>query len=380
MTKITSKLDAMFLKGTTGNQDPLADQALSVANALAGFIDGAQRSLRIAIYDFRLRDRTAQLVLDALRHAAGRGVSTYIAFDAGKTPDNQETFDSQGADPAPAGNEEFLRALDGVANIEREAIDGHGHLMHSKYVVRDAGTPHAAAWTGSANFTDDAWGRQENNILVVESPMLAGFYQNDFLELFAQRTILSTGKDDTGEAELGDSNEENRDESDVIVQFAPGEGKQIDSAIAEAIHGAQSRVRISSMVITSGTILGAIADAREAGVDVQGVYDATQMQSALGSIERSGDRHGKAALFRRATEGFSAKHSAAYRADSVHDFMHNKVAVIDDNIVFSGSFNFSANAAKNAENSLQIRSRRLTAAFAAYVDSIINRYKPGNGE
>jgi phosphatidylserine/phosphatidylglycerophosphate/cardiolipin synthase-like enzyme len=375
MAMITSKLNAIFLNGTTGDQNPLTAQALSVAQALASFIDSANRSLRIAIYDFRLTDQNSQLVLDALKRAAtDRNVKISIAFDAGKTPDNQDTFNSQGADPAPSGNQEFLSALDGVANIDQEAIDGKGHLMHSKYVVRDAGTSDAAIWTGSTNFTDDAWGRQENNIVIVQSPMISGFYQNDFLELFAQRNILSTGKDDTGESTLGDAKDNNSDESDVIVQFSPGQGKQIDSAIAEAIRSAQTRVRIASMVITSGTILGAIADAREAGVDVQGVYDATQMKSALNSITQAGDHQGKVALFQRATDGFSSKDSAPFHPNSVHDFMHNKVAVIDDT-VFTGSFNFSANAAKNAENSLQIRSSRVAAEFANYVDTVIKRYQ-----
>lgn len=42
------------------------------------------------------------------------------------------------------------------------------HLMHSKYVVRDGIASSATVWTGSTNFTDDAWTRQENNIIQIK--------------------------------------------------------------------------------------------------------------------------------------------------------------------------------------------------------------------
>ena len=48
---------------------------------------------------------------------------------------------------------------------------------------------------------------------------------------------------------------------------------------------------------------------------------------------------------------FSHKASIPYDPDSKHNFMHNKVAVCDDN-VFTGSFNLSQRATKNAEKVL----------------------------
>lgn len=369
LTPIGSKMQCLFLEGTKGHEAPIAHQAQEVAQALADFISSAKRSIRIAIYDFRLKADTANLVLGAIRHAAANRVKVSIGFDAGKTTDDQATFSGQGADPAPSGNQEFLAALDGIANIDMEPIDGRGHLMHNKYVIVDAGTPDAAVWMGSANFTDDAWSRQENNILVIQSPILAGFYQNDFLELFAQGSITGTGKDDSGDVTL-----EDEAGTETFIQFSPGQGKQIDSSLAEAIRAAQTRVRIASMVISSGTILGAILDAREAGIDVQGVFDKTQMVSALGSIARAGDRQGKVDLFARATDGFSSKVSAHFSAHSVHDFMHNKIAVVDDQ-VFTGSFNFSTNATKNAENCIRVDSTDLADAYVQYIDEVIAKYK-----
>ena len=68
--------------------------------------------------------------------------------------------------------------------------------MHSKYVVRDGGLEadaagRAAVWTGSTNFTDDAWTRQENNIITVSSAEVAAGYRRDF-------DVLSSGSAPTG--------------------------------------------------------------------------------------------------------------------------------------------------------------------------------------
>lgn len=367
-SKISSKVSCILLHGTSGYQKPYPSQILEGANALADFICEARRSLHIAVYDFRLKEETADIVLGAIHQVARRGVDVFIGYDAGGTPDRQETFARQGADPAPAGSAEFLSELDGTPNVQIEAIDGQHSLMHSKYVIRDAGTEKAKVWLGSANFTDDAWSRQENNILILQSPILAGFYQNHFLEMFAQRSIPGGGENDMGATRLCDEGG-----TEVLVQFSPGQGRQIDSSIAEAIRNATRRVRIASMVISSGSILGSILDAREAGADVHGIYDGTQMASALKAIERSGDREGKQALFEQATRGFAQKRSAPYSVQAAHDYMHNKVAVVD-NTVITGSFNFSGNATRNAENCVWVNSKPLADAYAAYIDKVIDRY------
>lgn len=53
--------------------------------------------------------------------------------------------------------------------MKTKAIAGSS-LMHNKYIIRDG----SSVWMGSANFTDDAWTLQENNIVQVASKELAG--------------------------------------------------------------------------------------------------------------------------------------------------------------------------------------------------------------
>jgi phosphatidylserine/phosphatidylglycerophosphate/cardiolipin synthase-like enzyme len=52
--------------------------------------------------------------------------------------------------------------------------------------------------------------------------------------------------------------------------------------------------------------------------------------------------------------------------DGAHAIAHNKVMVIDDETVITGSFNFTESAEeRNAENLIVIRSRELAAKYAA---------------
>ena len=62
--------------------------------------------------------------------------------------------------------------------------------MHHKYVVRDRD----AVWTGSTNWTDDSWTREENVIVIVESTGVAIRYQDDFAQLWKKREVSKAGQ------------------------------------------------------------------------------------------------------------------------------------------------------------------------------------------
>src|SRR5690349_17873978 len=150
--------------------------------ALAGFVAAAQTTLALAIYDFRLDDAAAtDLVVGALTDAARRGVTVRIGYDAGKPAEQTAgAFARVGGDPAPAGTPEWVTGHFAGTGVEVRAIEAAPQLMHDKFVVRDA----AAVWTGSTNFTDAAWTRQENNILVLPVPEAAAGYATDFAQLW----------------------------------------------------------------------------------------------------------------------------------------------------------------------------------------------------
>ena len=150
--------------------------------------------------------------------------------------------------------------------------------------------------------------------------------------------------------------------------FCPGRGEKLAHRIAKAIGSAQRRVRIASPVISSGPILGTLAQVASDGkVDLAGVVDRTQVREVLQPVARERERRveGAAAARRRSRARRSpASISTPYAPGSVHDYMHAKVTVADD-LVFVGSFNLSHSGELNAENVLEIADAALADRLAA---------------
>jgi phosphatidylserine/phosphatidylglycerophosphate/cardiolipin synthase-like enzyme len=232
--------------------------------------------------------------------------------------------------------------------------------MHHKYVVRDA----AAVWTGSTNWTADSWTREENVVVTVESPAIAGRYRDDFEQLWTTRTVARSGKVDTAPTD------------GMRAWFCPGRGEKLAHRIAKAIGTARRRVRVASPVISSAPILGTLARAASDGkVDIAGVVDATQIAEVLEQWRENGNADWKGPLLRTALARapFSGKQSTPYAPGSVHDYMHAKLTVADDT-VFVGSFNLSHSGELNAENVLELEDPRLADRLAGFVDEIRGRY------
>src|SRR5262249_48182513 len=215
-------------------------------------------------------------------------------------------------------------------------------LMHHKYIIRDGRTAAGSVWTGSTNFTDDSWTYQENNIVRIDSPALCAYYETDFEELWAQGDIATTGTHDTGTIQV--------EERAVTVAFAPGEGRAIDHEMAHQIGTARRRLKVCSMLITSGAILGALSDALHQGhvAEFSGVYDGTQMTSVFDQW-RGTPAEWKIQAFGQIARNLVGKPTTPFTPNSRHDFMHNKI-VVADNTVITGSYNLSHSASQNAEN------------------------------
>lgn len=341
-----------------------AQTTQSVAQRLASYIAGAQQSLDFAIYDFRLSDPLKAIVAGALAERAAAGVRIRIAYDADKEPVPQLL---RGMDPAPSGTGAFVQSL----GYPWRRISGM-KLMHQKYVVRDAGLPAATVWTGSTNFTDDSWTLQENNILTLASPQLAGYYARDFEALWQSGEIEETGDFNTAPAQLTFGGQP----AVVTVLFSPGYGPTIDYDVARIVAGARRRIKICSMLLNSSAFIAALSDVlRVNQAPVSGIYDRTQMQSVLLDWQAVPHNRWKIPAVEDIVQlaGLVGKNSTPYAPDTPHDFMHNKALVVDDTVI-TGSYNFSRSAEFNAENILIIESPPLADAYAAYTDMLMQKY------
>jgi phosphatidylserine/phosphatidylglycerophosphate/cardiolipin synthase-like enzyme len=330
---------------TDGGQSPVA-----IARLLASFLERAEQTLDIAVYDVNLADETESIVLGTLRAAAARGVEVRFLYNL------DDRLPTVPVPPPPKTRPEEIEALP-FATV---GIPGWPDLMHHKYVIRDG----ASVWTGSANWTDDSWSREENVVAIVESKAVAQRYAEDFEQLWQRKQVQGSGKVSSAPVD------------GIRTWFSPKRGGKVAHRIARAIAAAERRVRIASPVITSGPILGTLAETVEDGkVDLAGVVDITQIEEVLAQWAGNPVKTWKAPALRAALTGapFSGKRSTPYGPGTVHDYMHAKVTVCDDT-VFVGSFNLSHSGESNAENVLEIEDAPLAERLAGFVDEVRVRY------
>jgi phosphatidylserine/phosphatidylglycerophosphate/cardiolipin synthase-like enzyme len=319
---------------------------------IAGWLGEARESLEIAQYDFHLGLETRELLAGAIEEAARRGVAVRILYNV----------DHRNPIPVPPPPEPDVELIKSLA-VPEKAIAGVPDLMHHKFVVRDA----EAVWTGSMNWTDDSFSRQENVIVAIESSEVAELFRSDFKQLWERDSVEQTGFVPPKRIHLGD----------VLIRpwFTPGYGEDLSHRIAKAIGRSKRRVRICSPVITAAPVLATLAEViSENRLDVAGCVDQPQVQGVVYQWRENGNVAWKLPLLERVMAGdFSGKPSTPYGTGPLHDFMHAKVTIADD-VVFAGSFNLSRSGEQNAENMLELHDPELAQRLADYVDDVRRRY------
>ncbi|HEY8324711.1 MAG TPA: phospholipase D-like domain-containing protein [Ktedonobacterales bacterium] len=359
-------LTAYFQSKRAGLEAQLAARAVD-------FIAATESTLDCAIYDLRHPE-----ILTALAQLAHKPhVRLRIAYDGSGERNGAD------GDPKPAGSALALNQA-GLAGLST-AIHEHGrHLMHDKFLVRDG----RAVWVGSANLTVGGLELQDNNCLEITSPALASTYTATFEELISPQHAQShdAGRHAAGRAALAPSSV-TVGGAHITPYFAPAAGEGIEDALVAALRRAR-RVRILAFLIGDPGILDALAPfASDHHFDIRGVYDPHGMQDVTrpshpGGHEAHAGRTGKGGHPAPDDTRFWFLHDPRFVAAPTHgfapgreqDFMHNKVIIIDDRLVFTGSYNFSENAEANDETLLAIESPAVAAAYTAYFDTLAAAY------
>jgi phosphatidylserine/phosphatidylglycerophosphate/cardiolipin synthase-like enzyme len=324
---------------------------------VASFLDGAKTSLDVAIYDLRLNAGPGETLFTALDSAMKRGVKVRLVF-------NQDHAKTIPVPPPPEIDWAFVDRLKG-AGVAIKPVPGVPDLMHHKYVVRDG----RDLLSGSTNWTNDSWTREENVMYTLSSPEVSAAFTQNFEELWNRPDVAASGRVDTAWITLADGTR-------VRPYFCPGRALKLVHAMSRSIDSAQKRIRVCSPVITSGPILATLAEVCERGtVPISGVYDATEMDEVQHQWAGESTASWKIHTFHTvvATGQFGAKRSTPYAKGSVHDFMHAKILVGDD-YTYIGSFNLSHSGESNAENVLQIESASIADQCVSYIDRTRARY------
>ena len=207
--------------------------------------------------------------------------------------------------------------------------------MHNKFVVIDG----QEVWTGSMNFsTTDAY-HNHNNMLRVRSTQLAKDYSAEFEEMFVDDQFGPGSPAATPYHQIQINN------TPIEVLFSPEDS--VLERLVQIIQTAESSVYFMVYSFTLDPLAEALLARAQAGVQVAGLFDEDQYKSnQKGEFDRL-----RAARLDVRLDGSPGK-------------MHHKVLIIDQKIVVTGSYNFSASAEEyNDENTLVIYSAQVAELF-----------------
>jgi phosphatidylserine/phosphatidylglycerophosphate/cardiolipin synthase-like enzyme len=130
----------------------------------------------------------------------------------------------------------------------------------------------------------------------------------------------------------------------VEVHFSPHGG--CTEAVVRELNKAHSTIYMQAYSFTSKPIAEAMVNARKRGVKVQAIVDKSQRKEQYTEAD------------------FLAHSGITTYIDAQHAIAHNKIMIIDERVVITGSFNFTTAAEKsNAENLLVITDKATAGKY-----------------
>lgn len=320
----------------TGYGQPLPARALSPATAtdngsievyftqtdvnieqqLIDRIQAAQSTIDIASFEFNLDP-----VADALIAAHERGVQVrWVTDDEYGLHEDDESGHGQFARMQAAGIE--------VRDDDRSA------LMHNKFWIFDG----AITWTGSTNITHNGTQRNNNNVIVFDSPEIAAIYQREFDEMWAG--AFGANSPSTVAEQHVDLNG-----VPVEVLFGPEDG--VAARLTGLILSAQESIRFMAFSFTRDDMGIAMQQVAAETGDVQGIFESRGSGTEYSELQR-----------------LHCESIADVRTDGNGATFHHKAIIIDEYITITGSFNFSNNAnERNDENLVVVWDEAVAAAY-----------------
>lgn len=319
---VSGKWWEVYFTDPVNVKDP-AQWQNSIEGRLIDKINAAQRSIHIASFEFDLTP-----VAEALIAARQRGV------DVRWVTDDESGLEADGE----PGRGQFVMLQE--AGIEVRS-DTRSALMHNKFWIFDGGT----VWTGSTNITESGIFKQNNNALVIRSQKLAAIYEREFQEMWdgqfgpkspsqlTQQSITLNG-------------------SKIQIIFTP-EDSALEKVIIPVVKSATRSIRFLAFSFTDYPLADAMSQRAAEGVDVAGVFEQVGSETDAAELKT---------LFCR---------NVPVRQDGNPGFLHDKLIVVDEHIVITGSLNYSTNAeVNNDENVIIIDNAEIARLYLQEFDRV----------
>ena len=281
---------------------------------LVALVDSAQSAIDGAFFEIG-----SKRVADAFIRAHKRGVKVRLVTD-------DSNLDKPACKKVKAA---------GIPVVD----DGKKGLMHDKFAIVDG----RIVWTGSYNITDNCAYRNNNNAIRIDSEELAAVYEAEFREMFEDH-IFENKKEKRPFPSLSNPYYVKIGETNINAYFSPD--NDVEDIIVKRIKKAKSSIYFLAFSFTSDPIGEAMIAQSKKGVKVAGVF------------EKNGSDSKESEYKKMLVEKIPVK------TDRNRHNMHHKVIIIDEELVITGSYNFSRNASRrNDENTLIIENREIAAKY-----------------
>ncbi|MCF8297933.1 MAG: T9SS type A sorting domain-containing protein [Saprospiraceae bacterium] len=321
----------------------------AIDDTLIAYIDRAQESIDITIYNFNLSNISN--ISAALNNAYTRGVDIRLIHDG---------------EANNLGVNQLNSNINVVASPVSYIYPSDTGIMHNKFVVFDVNStdPNAPiVWTGATNWTDGQINTDANNVIIVQDKSLAITYTIEFEEMWGSSTLVPS----QANARFGYRKTDNTPHEFIIggkrieCYFSPSDA--VNSKILNAISSANTDLIANTMLITRTDIAYAIQDRYNASVNTKVIVNSEGgctptvvniLKPLLGSDFKEYGEPG---------------------------ILHNKTLIVDhsnttsDPLVLTGCHNWSSSAdARNDENTLIIHDSTIANI---YYQEFVKRWNMG---
>ena len=278
------------------------------AGALVSFLDSAEESIHCAFYDIGLKDVQNKLL------EKEKKIDVKIITDG----DYLKKF-----------KHDFVKA------------DKWG-LMHDKFCIID----NKKVSTGSMNPTDNDAFKNNNNLLLIESKIIADTYEDEFQEMW------------NGTFKAGDNVENPKVKVrniSIETYFCPEDSCAY--RVKEELKKAKESIHFMTFSFTHEGIANIILLKKLDGLDIKGIMETRQI-SQYSQFERL--KYNNIEVIK----------------DQNPNNLHHKVFIIDEETVITGSFNPSANGDKgNDENLIIIHDKGIAERFMNEFNGLYSEWK-----
>lgn len=333
--RISSDFIQMYLPDMTKNLEVKADCATSVCKMFLKEINEAQTSIDIATYGWV----SIKEIDDAIKSAVARGVKFRFVYDYTLKndyyPDSGEmaSLAVQSKNDLVAGNSKLTE-----------------YLMHNKFAVFD----NKKVVTGSLNYSKTDFSEFNSNVVfLIDSLQLAKIYTDEFEQML-------NGKFHTDKKKRTKVEKIYLSDSTLEAYFSP-QDMAIETQVISYVEKAQKYIYMPVFVLTHKGLESALIRAKERGVDVKIIVDATNVFAKGSSVK------------------YLREVGIPVKIENYAGKLHSKSIIIDDEYILSGSMNFSnSGERRNDENMLVIKNSRFAMFYKGYFDylwgKIPNKY------